>query len=290
MNGNVKYVVITPARDEAAYIEATIQSVASQTVRPSEWLIIDDGSSDGTSEIVQKYASRLFFLRLIHRENRGFRQSGAGVIEAFYDGLQSMSSNDWDFIVKLDADLRFGEDYFDRCFKNFLSNKRLGIGGGTIYNLLNGELKLERTPAFHVRGATKIYRRGCWEAIQGLVRAPGWDTVDEVKANMLGWETRTFPEIKIIQLKPTGSADGFHRDLIKGGQAAYFSGYHPLFMIMRCLGRAIRKPFLLGSFCLMYGYVSSYLKKSPRTDDKALIRYLRKQQLRKLSFRKNIWK
>jgi biofilm PGA synthesis N-glycosyltransferase PgaC len=126
---HTKYVIITPVRDEEEYIEATIESVCRQTTRPAEWFIVDDGSTDRTGEIIDRYAAQNSWIRPIHRKNRGFRKAGRGVMEAFYDGYNALPSNDWDFIVKLDGDLSFAPDYFEKCFEYFRRDSKLGIGG-----------------------------------------------------------------------------------------------------------------------------------------------------------------
>jgi biofilm PGA synthesis N-glycosyltransferase PgaC len=287
---DIQYVIISPVRDEAIYIEKTLKSVVSQTIKPFEWVIVNDGSSDGTGEIIDRYASQYHWIKTVHRNNRGFRKSGGGVIEAFYEGFARVEQVEWDFIVKLDGDLSFEADYFEKCLKQFQENPRLGICGGVIYCNIQGKLELERNPMFHVRGATKIYRRRCWDAIEGLIEAPGWDTVDEVKANMLGWETKTFLEIKAIQLKPTGAGDGTWRSLVKDGVANYVSGYHPLFMLFKCIKRTFQKPYIVGSLGHFYGFISGYAKKSPRVKDEVFINYIRKQQIRRLTLRQSIWK
>ena len=210
---NVTYVIITPARDEEAYIEKTIDSVVSQTIIPREWIILDDGSTDRTGELADQAAKAHAWIKAIHRGNRGFRKAGGGVIEAFYEGYDSILATDWQFMVKLDGDLSFGTDYFEKCFARFAVNPKLGIGGGMIYGAVNGGLLPEPHPMFHVRGATKVYRKACWEAIGGLIQAPGWDTLDEVKANMLGWETSTFNDVQVVHHRPTGAADGTWREL-----------------------------------------------------------------------------
>ena len=214
-----KYIVITPARDEEAYLERTIASVASQTILPLQWIIVNDGSCDRTGEILDRAASQYPWITARHRPNRGFREAGGGVIATFYDGYAQIRFPQWDFLVKLDADLSFSEDYFESCFAEFARDTRLGIGGGGIYHDQDGELKLEKNPQFHVRGATKIYKRECWEALGGLLRAPGWDTVDELKANMLGWTTRTFVDLRLSHYRFTGAADGAWNDCIKNGRA-----------------------------------------------------------------------
>jgi biofilm PGA synthesis N-glycosyltransferase PgaC len=290
MVDKIKYIIITPVRDEEEYIEKTINSVILQTNRPVEWIIVNDGSTDNTGRIVNGYAQQYPWIRAVHRGNRGFRKAGGGVIEAFYDGYNSLESKEWDYIVKLDGDLSLEHDYFEKCFEHFSRNLILGIGGGTIYSFRDGEEKPEKNPVFHVRGATKIYRKECWDAIDGLTKAPGWDTLDEVKANMLGWETRSFSDIKVVQHRPTGQADGLWRDSIKNGTANYFSGYHPVFMFLKSLKRMFMKPYLIGSVGLFCGFISGYLKRKPQVDDKELIIYLRKQQINRLFRRPSIWR
>jgi len=285
-----RYIIITPVRDEEKYIGKTMESVLSQTIRPAEWIIVNDGSSDNTGKIIDEHATQYTWIKAIHREDRGFRQAGGGVIEAFYDGYKCITSNDWEFIVKLDGDLSFDADYFERCFKEFDNRPELGIGGGEIYNLINGTLVPEKNPIFHVRGATKIYKGDCWDAIGKLLKAPGWDTLDEVKANMLGWETKSFPEITIVQHRYTGAQSGTWRNLHKNGRANYISGYHPIFMLFKCLKRTLEKPYLIGSIALFLGFISGYLKNIPQVNDNGLIDYLRKQQIRRLLLRESIWK
>ena len=287
---NVKYVLITPVRDEQQHIETTVRGVTSQTVRPLEWVIVDDGSSDRTGDIINRIASQYEWIHVVHRSNRGFRKSGGGVIEAFYDGYNALHCKDWEFIVKLDGDLTISADYFEKCFEHFQREPRLGIGGGDIYHDLDGTERLEANPKFHVRGATKIYRRSCWEAIGGLWRAPGWDTIDEVKANMLGWRSCSFGELRVVHHRLTGSADGVLRDRIKHGLACYVSGYHPLFLAASCLSRLLQKPYVIGSAAISYGFLKGYFVRMPRVSDARLIKYLRTQQLRRLCGLETIWR
>lgn len=287
---DVKYVIVTPVRDEEKHIESTIQSVVGQTIVPVEWAIVDDGSSDKTAEIVGRYAASTPWMHLVQRQNRGARKSGGGVIEAFYDGYKTIQSSDWEFIVKLDGDLTFSSDYFERCFRHFEDDPKLGVGGGDIYHELNGTTKVESNPKFHVRGATKIYRRACWEAIGGLLKAPGWDTIDEVKANMLGWTSYSFDELHLIHHRLTGTADGLLRDRIKHGLACYISGYHPLFVAASCVKRLMQKPYITGSVAMCYGFLKGYWTHVPQVKDTQLIKYLRTQQLRRLAGQETIWR
>jgi biofilm PGA synthesis N-glycosyltransferase PgaC len=173
----------------------------------------------------------------------------------------------------------------------FQLDPRLGIGGGLICQEKEGSLVCESPgdPPFHVRGATKIYRKACWEAIGGLLRAPGWDTIDELKANMLGWKTQSFRDIPLRHHRYTGTADGTWKNYVKFGLANYITGYHPLFMALKCLKRLAQKPYLVGAIGLSWGYCSGYLKHIPQVDDPALIRFVRRQQLNKIVARPSLW-
>jgi biofilm PGA synthesis N-glycosyltransferase PgaC len=287
---NIRYVVITPARNEAPYLRGTIDSMARQTIQPAQWLIVDDGSTDDTAAIIEDAARKHLWITLVRRRDRGFRKSGGGVVEAFYDGYAHVREPAWDFIVKLDADVTFEPDYFAVCFSKFASDATLGIAGGTILVKGNGTVKVDSPgdPPFHVRGATKIYRRSCWEQISPLVPAPGWDTIDEVRANMHGWTTRTFADVPMIQHRATGASDGEWRNWYKNGLANYVTGYHPLFMLAKCVKRAFRRP-PVASLALGAGFCSGYLKRVPQFEDLDAVRYLRRQQLRRLMSRPSIY-
>lgn len=287
---NPKYVIITPVRDEEKHIESTLESVCRQTVPPAEWVIVNDGSTDRTGDIIDRYSVQYPWIRAVHRKNRGFRKSGGGVMEAFYDGYSSLQSKDWDFVVKLDGDLSFSPDYFEKCFEKFRSDPDLGIGGGEIRHNIAGKLEIEMNPRFHVRGATKIYKRNCWEAIGGLWPAPGWDTIDEVKANMLGWKTYAFEDLHLLHHRFTGTEDGLLRTRVKHGMVCYISGYHPLFVLARCLYRIAEKPYLIGSVAILYGFLKAHVTRPPRLEDRSYIAYIRGQQLRRLCGMQTIWR
>lgn len=285
-----KYVIVTPVRDEEQFVEQTIRSVSNQIAKPAEWVIVDDGSKDATGRIVDQYANGISWIRVIHRKDRGFRKAGGGVIDSFYEGFKALKCQDWNFVVKLDGDLAFAEDYFEKLFHQFDEEPQLGIGGGEISSVFNGSVILEQGPRFHVRGATKIYRRECWEAIGGLHAAPGWDTIDEVKANMLGWKSETFPQFQLVQHRPTGKAEGWWRDRVKNGKAYYTAGYHPLFFAAKSLYRMTKRPYIVGAFAMCCGFLSGYLGRAVRINDAELVRYLRRQQINRLLRRQTIWK
>lgn len=286
-----RYIIITPVRNEGLYFQKTVDSVVAQTLRPQKWIVVNDGSTDNTKQLIDEAAKQHPWIQAVHRPDRGFRKQGGGVIEAFYDGYRLLGEEPWDFLVKLDGDLSFDKSYFESCLKRFAANPLLGIGGGTVCRSESGVLVADSPgdPKFHVRGATKIYRRGCWDQIGGLLQRPGWDTVDELKANMLGWNTRTFDDIKMCQHKHTGSADGAWRNWVKNGLANYISSYHPLFMAAKCLKRIFVPPYFLGAVGLAWGFLSGYARRIPRGGDAAFARYVHGQQLRKLFMQPSIW-
>lgn len=284
------YVVITPVRDEETYLPRTIESMARQTVLPREWIIVNDGSKDGTAAIIDAAARQYSWIRGVHRMDRGFRKWGGGIIEAFYDGYDALTFKEWEFMSKLDGDLSFEPGYFERMFGKFADDPKLGIGGGVLYHEENGQRVLENHPKFHVRGGVKIYRRACWEAIGGLWVGPGSDTVDEVKANMLGWTSRSAFDVHMTHHRFTGASWGRWGGLVKDGKIDYVSGYHPLFLAAKSMVRLFRRPYFLGSFALVCGYLSAYFHRTPRVDDERLIRYLRQQQLARLFGGQTIWK
>ena len=279
----MKYVVISPVRDEARFIDKTLQSMVSQSVKPCEWIIVNDGSKDGTEQIVERYTELYPWMKLINRPDRGFRKRGGGVVDAFYDGYDTIACEDYGIIVKLDGDLSFEAAYFERLLERFAAMSELGIAGGECYVLDGGVWVSEGT--HHVRGSTKVYRRECFEAIGGLKRSLGWDGVDVWKARMLGWKTVCFTDLKVLHLRPVGADTGKIKGKIETGRAAYFIGYHPLFMLARGLRRMADKPYVLGGLALLGGYFGDWLTRRERVDDPELINYVRQAQLRALTLR-----
>jgi glycosyltransferase involved in cell wall biosynthesis len=285
------YVVISPVRDEGKHLAGTIECMAAQSIRPLLWVIVNDGSTDNTGPIADEAARRHDWIRVIHRENRGFRKSGGGVIEAFNEGLRAIPADGWEYMVKFDGDLTFAPDYFERCFQAFERDSRLGLTSGTVCTAASGgtEEESKGDPPFHVRGASKLYRRACWQAIGGLLVAPGWDTLDEVHANMVGWRSYTLRDVRITHHRPTGGADGAWKDHVKNGMANYMVGYHPLFMVAKCMMRAVRRPYVKGGLGLFWGFLSGYLTRRQPVQNPDLIRYLRGQQLRRLFLKPSIY-
>ena len=285
----IRYAIVTPVKNEEAFLAEMVNSVAQQTIRPSRWIIVDDGSTDRTAEIVRQAASTHEWIRGVRIEDTGGgrKAGGEGVLPA---GLRLLDLSQFDFLARLDGDVSFEPDYFERLFAEFQKNPRLGIASGVCYARRGAALVEEKHPRFHTRGALKTYRVSCFHAIGGLDLVLGWDIVDEVRANMLGWETRSFPHLPVIHHRPTQTAIGWLRGLRNPGRAAYYTGYHPLFLLARVVHRLVRSPYLIGGILLAIGYLEGYFARQPRVEDPALIRYLRRQQLNRLVGRETIWR
>jgi glycosyltransferase involved in cell wall biosynthesis len=276
------YVVITPVRNEAEFIEKTLLSMCQQTISPVEWVIVNDGSTDETADIVARYAAQHAWIRLVNRQDRGARQRGRGVIEAFYAGHATLACPDYDLIVKLDGDLSFEPTYFESLLREFASNPRLGIAGGGVYERLDGEHWVLQAARHHVRGPTKVYRRACFDAIGGLVPALGWDGVDEWKALMLGWEVQSFLELKVCHYRWTGAATGALKSRVEQGYGAHYMSYHPLFTVARGVRYMFVRPYLVGGIVFIAGYLVAWLRGQPRLSDPSLNRYIRRAQMKQL--------
>jgi glycosyltransferase involved in cell wall biosynthesis len=278
-----RYVVISPVRNEEKFVRMTMESVANQTVRPAEWIIVDDGSSDNTAAIVSEFAETHPWIKLMRKPDRGERALGAGVVETFKFGFDRISVTDYEYIVKLDADLSFGPRYFEGVFERFAQNPALGISSGKTYIREGEGLILERMADTHVRGASKVYRRPCFEQIGGLVSIIGWDSVDELYAQYHGWETRSYSELVLEHHRPMGTSHGSAlRGKVRWGKGRYVTGSHPLFILASGIYRMSEKPYILGGLALIYGYASAWFSGHERIPEPEVRRFQRRRELRRL--------
>ena len=278
------YIIITPVHNEALYIEYTINSVSSQTISPIAWIIVNDGSTDETSHIISKYTLIYPWIKLVEMTNHGPRKRGGHVAEVFNYGTEFVDET-YDFIIKLDGDVSFDKYYFEHLFTKFAENPKLGIAGGGIYNKNQHGWKLEKTPIDHVRGATKVYRKECFESIGGIESVNGWDSIDEWRAQIRGWETKTYKELKILHHRPTGASEGQLRKFFRQGEFAFYLGYPWIAIIARSFYRSlIEKPFLLGGILIFYGYFQNWLLRRPRFHDIELTNYVKEKQIKRLTF------
>jgi glycosyltransferase involved in cell wall biosynthesis len=234
--------------------------MAAQTLKPAAWVIVDDGSRDRTPEIAGHYARMHPFIRLVAKPPAGFRQPGPGVIRAFDHGYRSLGNVDYDFIVKLDGDLSFEPDYFERLLGRFLADSRLGIASGIYLEQDNaGAWNEVVMPSYHAAGACKVLRRDCFREIKGFVAAAGWDTVDELRAMTRGWKTGHFPGLRVLHHKPEGSGIGAARTGLMHGEIYYVTGGSKLFLLLKLIHRIGQRPYVLGALAVSWGYLKALL-------------------------------
>ena len=246
------YVLVTPARNEAAFIELTLKSVTAQTVQPVKWVIVSDGSTDGTDDIVRKYSVDHPWIELVQMPERRERHFAgkAGAIDA---GRAKVAGLNYDVIGNLDADITVDEDYFHFLLNKFAENPRLGVAG-TPFREGTRQYDYRFTSTEHVSGACQLFRKECYEEIGGYkpIKTGGIDTIAVITARMKGWETRSFLEKSCEHHRAMGSANhqGF-MPVIKTGMQDYTHGIDPVWMTFRCIYQMTRKPFLIsGSLCL----------------------------------------
>jgi len=264
-------------------MRSTLDSVIAQTVKPSLWVIVDDGSTDETPVILAEYASRYNFIKIIYRKNRGHRSVGPGVIEAFYAGYAVVQIEDFDFICKLDLDLELPPHYFEILIKRMNENPRLGTCSGKPYFIdkRSGKLVSEKCGDENSVGMTKFLRKECFQQIGGFVRQVMWDGIDGHRCRMLGWLARSWdePDLRFIHLRPMGSSQkGILTGRMRHGYGQYFMGTGLTYMTVSALYRMIRPPFIIGGLAMWWGYVQSMLSGKERLKDPAFRSFLRKYQ------------
>jgi len=288
---NARYVVITPARDEEAFLPEIIASMAYQSVQPLEWVIVDDGSGDRTGEIAVAAARTYPFVRVLRRKDRGRRDEDSGVIEAFNDGLRSVSAEDYQFICKMDADLGIGPDYFRRLFRAFSTNPRLGIASGVGFTQARRRfsrrrrLSRERILPDGVLPSIKLYRRECFEEIGGLAHHFGWNGLDVLKAQMRGWQTGHIPDLAVIHLRGMTTTEGLVRDSLRIGSGEFYLGSHPLFVVARSVYQMTDPPYLIKGLSILLGYLRAMVERSNRIDEPELVEFVRQTQLQRLGLK-----
>lgn len=278
------YVLITAARNEEAFIEKTIKSVISQTILPQKWLIVSDGSTDHTDEIVQRYAQDREWMELIRMPERKERHF-AGKAQAINAGYERIKDQAFDIIGNLDADISFKEDYFEYLLDKFERMPELGVAGtdyveGGFHSFRDSYINVH-----HVNGQCQLFRRQCYVEIGGYlpIKGGGIDWVAVTTARMKGWKTYSFQEKTFTHYRKMGTAGSnvllsrFHY-----GNKDYFLGGHPLWEIFRGMFQMAKSPFVVGGLCLLAGYFWSLLTFAERPVSKELIRFHRKEQIDRL--------
>jgi poly-beta-1,6-N-acetyl-D-glucosamine synthase len=265
MNEKPNYVIISPVRDEEKHIQQTMDSVIGQSLRPLEWIIVDDGSTDGTGKILEEYCGRHDWIKVVRRKNKGNRRAGGRVIQVFNDGYNVITDGSWDFIVKLDCDLSFKPDFFEMLLGEFMRDEQLGIASGVYFEADRSGRWLEvEMPSYHAAGACKVVRRKCFEDISRFVVADGWDTVDEIKAMARGWKTRHFRHLQAKHHKIEGSGVGMIRTSLMHGRIYFLTGGSNLFFLFKFFDRVSSKPYVLSAFAMLWGYFRAALTEEGR--------------------------
>jgi biofilm PGA synthesis N-glycosyltransferase PgaC len=278
--------LITPARDEAGHLERTIRAVAAQTRRPDLWLIVDDGSTDATPEILARSAE-LPFVRVLRapqeQDSDPDRLAVAAEARAFNSALETIDLDDYTHVGKLDADVELPTEYFERLLERFDREPLLGVAGGGLLERSRGGWRLAKVPAYHVRGALKLYSRECFAAIGGVEERLGWDTIDETYARMEGFETRSFPQLSARHHRPVATRGGTLRGRARHGQCAYILRYGGWWVTLRSLKVACSRPRGLSGIAFLYGYLRAAVRREDRVEDERFRRFVASELRRRVS-------
>jgi len=279
------YLVVSPCRNEAAYMRRTLNSMVAQTERPTLWVIVDDGSTDQTPAILAEYAAAHDWISVVPKPDRGHRAVGPGVIEAFYAGLDTVAVEDFDHIAKLDLDLDLPPRYFEILLDRMEADPRIGTCSGKPYTRRGDRLVSERRSDDMSVGMTKLWRRPCFEAIGGVVREVMWDAIDCHKARQLGWKAVSWdePELRFEHLRPMGSSQtSIYTGRRRHGFGQYFMGSDPLYFTATAVFRAVEPPYVTGGLAMLQGFFGAMIRGERRLDDPELRRFIRRYQRRVL--------
>jgi len=278
------YVIVTPARNEAQYIELTIKSVIAQTVRPLKWVIVSDGSTDGTDEIISRYSSENPWIELVRMPERRERNF-AGKVHAFNAGYRRIQGLGYQVIASLDGDISFEPDYFCFLLGKLAEDQALGLVGTPFKEGSNSAYDYRFTSIEHVSGACQVFRRECFEEIGGYVPLKGGciDHIAVISSRMKGWRTRTFTEKVCLHHREMGTAqDSLIAARFKNGWKDYIIGNHPVWEICRGAYQMTKKPLVLGGLMVVTGYVWALIRRVERPVSPELISFYRREQLRRL--------
>lgn len=280
-----RYALVSPCRNEESYMRQTLDSVVSQTLLPKKWIIVDDGSTDKTSEILKEYTLKYEWIEIITRKNRGHRSVGPGVIDAFYEGYSTLNLDDYNYFCKLDLDVKLPEKYFDILIDRFKKNQRLGTCSGKSYIEKNGCLVSERHGDETSLGMTKLFRITTFEDIGGFIRNINWDGIDCHLCRMKGWIACSWdePDLRFVHLRPMGSSQvNIFHGRMRQGYGQYYTGTNFFYMLAVVINRSIERPYVVGSLVMLWAYIKSAILKKPRYGDSQFKKYLNNFQWRSL--------
>jgi poly-beta-1,6-N-acetyl-D-glucosamine synthase len=279
IQGN-RYVLVTAAYNEEAYIGRTIESIVAQTVLPDRWAIVSDGSMDRTDEIVNSYAARYPFIQLVRITEEHPRNFAAQVFAINY-GYRQLQKRDFEFIANVDSDVSFEPTYFSRLLKRFGEDPSLGLAGGYIHEKRNGQFEVRPMNSERsVAHAVQMFRRECFDAIGGYLALPygGPDWYAQVSARMHGWQVRAFPDLPVCHYRPTGGADRPFPGLYRQGRMDYSVGSYPPFEVLKIVRRFQAKPYVIGALVRLSGFLTGYLRREKRPVSQEFVRFLRAEE------------
>jgi glycosyltransferase involved in cell wall biosynthesis len=282
------YAVVTPVKNEAEHLELTLRSVCAQTHRPAQWVIVDDGSTDGTLELARRWAAREPGISVVEAGGvSAERARGGRVVLAFERGRARLTAPH-DIVVKLDGDIELPPGYFAGVAATFAADPAAGIVGGLVLvPRRGGGWALDRVGRHTVHGAVKAYRVSCLDSFGGLRASMGWDGIDEYGAKARGWKVIPLPELRVRHHAARGSKQHWWRARLEEGRGAHYMGYLPAFVLVRAAYRMIvESPPLFGGIALLAGWMLAALGRAPVVDDPAAVAALREEQrgrLRRLS-------
>lgn len=271
----VSYALVTPARDEAENLRRLASSVIGQTIRPAAWVIVDNSSTDETPALVEELGRAHPWITGIEVDGESAARPGAPIVRGFHAGLAALPAQPH-VVVKLDADVSLPADYFEKLLEAFAADPSLGIASGACYEAEDGGWRERHVTAGHVRGAARAYRWECLQAVLPLEERVGWDGIDELKANVLGWKTGIVPGLPFYHHRSVGERDGsrFARWRAQG-RGAHYMGYRPVYLVLRALHHARRDPAALA---MVAGYLAAALRRESRYDDPQVRAYLHRYQ------------
>ncbi len=282
-----KYVIITPAKNEEGSIDKTIESVLSQTIRPSKWVIVDDGSTDSTAEIVSSYLSEHDFMHLLKVRDFGGRDF-AKKVAAFNLGFSFLQGVECSYVGNLDADISLPPDYYERVIGAFECNPRLGIAGGMVHTRIGDGFVNRDTTLDSVGGCVQLFRKECFEQIGGYMPLSrgGIDAAAEIIARMRGWSVQKVPHADVYEHRRTGTAQhGALMASYREGIRFYSLGYCTVFYLLRCIYRLTDEPVIMGSILSLAGFLFASLRRYPVCLPPQAVAYLRSEQIGKLKKR-----
>ena len=281
----VPLAIVSPVRDEAKYVRNTLDAMVAQTVQPQEWLFVDDGSSDDTQAIIASYSARHPWIRVISRDNRGFRQLGSGVIAAFDFGREHLADRDYRYVAKLDGDMSFTPKYLEVMLSRLESDPKLAAVSGKVFRPEGDGYVEEFIIDEMVAGQFKLYKRSAFDDIGGFTQTILWDGIDIHRCRMKGYKTLSFddPDARLIHHRLMGSSDSnVFKGRVRLGRGTWFMGYHPLYAIASGFFRMHERPYVIGGLIIIGAYLFSAVRREPQFPDREFIRNLRRWQLDQL--------